>query len=510
MEHERKDIMDWIQGEKFRPLADCIYSPKVLPYPRDDYDGLENTFNPSQLKDCTVIYTHTMHVKMLFDIIQHLSKKFIIITHSCDYSIEDYGVIRPDGHGIVEKIDRFELPDNVIKWYAKNVNTVNPRIESIPIGLENGLWFRKLGKRIRMLEASAHPKKIKNLVYMNHSIKTNAKERFDLYPLLEKKSWVTSRRSTINGTKFGDYITNVYNHKFVISPEGNGIDTHRTWESLYMGTIPIEKRNINNQFYTDLPICFVDDWKEITRTFLEKEYIRIKQSTWNMDKLNFAYWRDKIRTYADFVNTIHGLHKAGWHTHQEVLFTMLRKINKPMLELGAGEFSTIQIHETLKDRGVKALTIESDKEWLSKYTHLKTDSHDLRHIEDIEKFYAEDNEQWGLVFIDNNYTKDSDLWWGRKSAVSKYKDTAGYIILHDCDAILINDNTFGEALKPIDPDTHDPGIRDYSKTFKYWIEFFVEGWEQWHPPTLLASNKICLDDIQGIDGMIISNRNVKV
>ena len=98
----------------------------------------------------------------------------------------------------------------------------------------------------------------------------------------------------VNGKGFENYINNVNSHLFVFSPRGNGIDTHRTWECLYMNTIPIEKRNINNQFYTDLPICFVNDWEEVTEDFLSKEYIRIKTNECNLDKLNFEYWKTKI------------------------------------------------------------------------------------------------------------------------------------------------------------------------------------------------------------------------
>ena len=32
------------------------------------------------------------------------------------------------------------------------------------------------------------------------------------------------------------------NYMFVICPEGNGIDTHRMWEALYLRTIPIIKK----------------------------------------------------------------------------------------------------------------------------------------------------------------------------------------------------------------------------------------------------------------------------
>jgi hypothetical protein len=72
------------------------------------------------------------------------------------------------------------------------------------------------------------------------------------------------------------------------------MDTHRVWEALYLGCIPVMKKDINNQFYTDLPICFVNDWDDITKDFLLMERACIKTRSWNMDKLNFSYWKNKI------------------------------------------------------------------------------------------------------------------------------------------------------------------------------------------------------------------------
>ena len=100
-----------------------------------------------------------------------------------------------------------------------------------------------------------------------------------------------------NGRNFDEYLDNVYNHKFVICSEGNGIDTHRTWETLYSGSIPIEKINKNNRFFNDLPICFVNDWEEITDDFLNSEIDRINKNIFNIDKLNFSYWENKIKNY---------------------------------------------------------------------------------------------------------------------------------------------------------------------------------------------------------------------
>lgn len=266
---------DWIQGDQFKGIADVTYSPRIKH--GDDYDNLSNTFDPSKIHEITFIYTHTVYVKQLFNIIKHLDGKFVIISHNCDVNIDA----------------SFNIPNNVIKWYAQNVNVGNVKLESIPIGIENGRWIGKTGKLIKMVELLKKPRKYINLVYLNCNIKTNSEKRQVVYDLFERTPWVTAERGK-NGQDVMGYFYNVYNHKFVISPEGNGIDTHRTWECLYMGTIPIEKRNINNQFYNDLPICFVDEWEDITEEFLTNEWKRIKNSTWNIEKLNFTYWRNKI------------------------------------------------------------------------------------------------------------------------------------------------------------------------------------------------------------------------
>lgn len=285
--------IDWIQGDRFRDMAHYTFAPSVKTA-KDDYDNLPNTLDLSRIKDGDIIYTHMMYTPLLFEIIQHINVRFILVSHSCDCSIEDYGMRRPNGRGLVHDIFNFELPDNLIRWYSKNVNTINDRIESIPIGVENDRWHVKVPKLDIMVEQMKQHRGVRNLVYMNHSTKTNPEKRQGLYDTFTKEKWVTSHMKGIGILMFERYIHQMYNHKFVFSPEGNGMDTIRTWECLYMGTIPIEKRNLNNRFYTDLPICFVDDWGEVNPAFLEAEYERIKAGSWNMDKLKFSYWRSKI------------------------------------------------------------------------------------------------------------------------------------------------------------------------------------------------------------------------
>ena len=53
-------------------------------------------------------------------------------------------------------------------------------------------------------------------------------------------------------------------HKFCISPPGNGVDCHRTWECLYLGVIPIVEKSPHMSYFDDLPILFVDNYDNIS------------------------------------------------------------------------------------------------------------------------------------------------------------------------------------------------------------------------------------------------------
>ena len=88
----------------------------------------------------------------------------------------------------------------------------------------------------------------------------------------------------------------LHSHTFVLCPQGNGLDTHRLWETLYVNSIPVVRKNINNKFYTDLPICIINDWHELNEDFLKKEFIRINKLKHNLDKLDFNFWKNKIES----------------------------------------------------------------------------------------------------------------------------------------------------------------------------------------------------------------------
>ena len=272
--------MEFVTGEKFIKLSDFIYSIRLPGH--DDYYNLNSTYNKIDIEKFNgipIIYTHTHLVKALFQCIDNLDKDVILITHNSDNNVDEKLISN--------------IPGNIVKWYTQNLNVNHFKIESIPIGLENSIWFPHIKKQEKMKEYENKKVEIKNLLYVNHNVSTNRKEREEPYIIFKDKSFVTLVEGK-NGQDFDSYLNSIKSHKFILSPNGNGIDTHRLWESLYLGSIPIVKRGINTISYQDLPICYVDDWKEIDENFLNKEYERISNKKWNLEKLDFNYWKNKI------------------------------------------------------------------------------------------------------------------------------------------------------------------------------------------------------------------------
>ena len=183
-------------------------------------------------------------------------------------------------------------------WFTVNKQTNRKSVFSLPLGITNNTNESRLhpiyGNLDCMMSVMKEKIKNKNLVYMNINISTYPIERQIVWDLLNGKEWVTvgTVDNSIQGrTKF---LRDIKAHLFVVCPRGNGLDTHRLWETLYMGSIPIVKKDIGYAEFEDLPICFVNEWKEVTREWLECERKRIMKKEWNMDKLKISYWIDKI------------------------------------------------------------------------------------------------------------------------------------------------------------------------------------------------------------------------
>lgn len=103
----------------------------------------------------------------------------------------------------------------------------------------------------------------------------------------------TLKMNNINNTRIDNstYYHELPNYKFIISPEGNGIDCHRHYEALMAGCIPIiEDNSIIKEKYGNVPILYTRDYSEITKEYLEKIYDEYLDKKFNFSKLFINYW----------------------------------------------------------------------------------------------------------------------------------------------------------------------------------------------------------------------------
>jgi hypothetical protein len=114
-------------------------------------------------------------------------------------------------------------------------------------------------------------------------------------------------RSTIIKNLSTQGISNVYldsniyfetlpSYKFVISPEGNGIDCHRHYEALLAGCIPIiEDNEMIKEKYKGCPILYTKDYSEITKEYLEEKYEEMIDKEYDFSCLLLSSFTEDIQ-----------------------------------------------------------------------------------------------------------------------------------------------------------------------------------------------------------------------
>lgn len=98
---------------------------------------------------------------------------------------------------------------------------------------------------------------------------------------------------------YNEYFESLPDYKFVISPEGNGIDCHRHYEAIMAGCIPIVEDNEKiREKYKGCPVVFTKDYSEISESYLEEIYKKMKDQLFDFSKMILSSWdvatREKI------------------------------------------------------------------------------------------------------------------------------------------------------------------------------------------------------------------------
>jgi hypothetical protein len=262
-----------------------------------------DTYVDKSFQDGTTIY-----IKV--DFIRHFSKillpkiqyTFILISGLSDYTIP-YNLF-PEN-----EVEPFINNPKMIHWYVCNCAIEHVKITKIPLGLDyhtlsnqSTFWgnqempiYQEM-KIAQVLDIAKTSEERKLQCYSNFHFAIYG-ERFgysrkDVIDRVPKEIVYYEPEKTTRLQSWKNQVE----YAFVISPHGNGLDTHRTWEALVLGCIVIVKKSPLDCLYQDLPVVILDDWSELTQELLEKTKIDFSVKTFNYKKLELSYWIDKIKS----------------------------------------------------------------------------------------------------------------------------------------------------------------------------------------------------------------------
>ena len=290
--------MDIVTGEKLQILSDYYigslgdfrfcrsqrYKEKNKTIDIND-DNIINEFinkiNINKKNILIFVYTHIIHnnLSKLMDILLRLNIKFNLVLHNSDHSFNE-------NHLVLFNIK------NLNKIFTQNIDvTPNNNLIPLPIGMANSQWkhgclrcMEKVLNRLNNIQKT-------ELFYFNFNIKTNSKKRLECYNKIMKSKY---KIKNIENMEYTNYLKNLAKYKYAICPEGNGLDTHRFWECLYLKVVPICKRNqITIYFSNFFPLRLVNDWSEIDNFNIFKWYKGVSWKNYNL--LDFKHYSNLIK-----------------------------------------------------------------------------------------------------------------------------------------------------------------------------------------------------------------------
>ena len=204
------------------------------------------------LSDGDIVFSKTEYVKSLFKLLHGTTlKDLTLITHQSDIEINNKLYSKK--------------PKAISRWFSVNVSIEKEDLYSIPIGFANDHYNKNINPDIYGKKNQATKKS--NHIYINFNPNTNFIEREKILKTYnDNKDFVIST----NNSEMAKYRDDLEKYKYVLCPPGNGIQTHRLWEAMYFGSIPVVKDSILYKNFKKLNIIFVDNFKNIKVNELEK------------------------------------------------------------------------------------------------------------------------------------------------------------------------------------------------------------------------------------------------
>lgn len=242
-----------VTGEYLQSLCDYTVINRELSHPAIDLAVprsrqlfVEDTWNVNP----TSLFVYP-EPGFLEAVVERGLKPRLLVIHNSDNQA-NYDVLLP----------YLEANPTMYVWLQNNTVT-HPRIRSLPIAEQNSLWRGGRANGEPSVKTSRKAEREYAIVYPWCSL-TNR-----MRPIWYEKAKLSSRRDMMIFARLPkeDYTEALESSTAVVCPPGNGYDTHRCWESLYMGAWAIVHDNAHTQCllkeYPSLPLLPIEDTADL-------------------------------------------------------------------------------------------------------------------------------------------------------------------------------------------------------------------------------------------------------
>lgn len=264
----RQPIGMYVKGDWFRSIANHVY------------DETDISLNPTEVAYADIVFVKGDKMEAFFSNIHpHIQCRYILIVHNSD----------ADCPG---QFESYLQDDKIIKWFGQNPTVMHhEKFIPIPIGVAN--WYvHNHGNYVNFdhFWLKKHDKKY--LLGYNFYEGTYVLERRPLLRMLASCGYAQA----LFAGKHIDYLTKMSQTQFIVSPRGNGLDCHRTWEAFIVGTVPIVTSSCLDELLEELPVLIINDWSEISKDMLQKKYAELRNrfNRKRLQKVTWTYWQHKV------------------------------------------------------------------------------------------------------------------------------------------------------------------------------------------------------------------------
>jgi hypothetical protein len=303
-------VLDRLSPIDFKLLADLHYGTLRIP------DGIILTKLTYDILPClqnnTIIFVDTIDLKSFFkDFHGKISVDYILITGDSDFACP-FNIIRTHSH-LLDEI--FSGKTHIVHWFSMNCNLGSNekwKKSNIFTCIPQGIG-QSLNQRYYMHLASGKDDSIYNAHLKSNDYwiltsfnKNNGLDRNELWDLscnghLKNISKCFYELNSIDQWRFYLHIAR---SKFVLSPPGDGIDCYRTWEALYLGSIPIVLNTAVSSIFQQLPVLIVNNYEDINLSLLENVYNNMRRRSYDYKRLYKGYWQNQIKSFRNSTETI--------------------------------------------------------------------------------------------------------------------------------------------------------------------------------------------------------------